>query len=369
MNITLNSTGDDLGPTKILYLRQSRPQLEAFVVIDNVACGPALGGIRMAPDVTVDEVLRLARAMTLKNAAAGLPHGGGKAGIVADPAMPIEQKEQLVRAFARAIGDFSDYIPGPDMGVNEECMAWIKDEIGRVAGLPRVLGGIPLDEIGATGFGLAAAADLAAPYAGIALRNARMAIQGFGAVGIHAARFLAERGVKLVAVSDSNGALSSADGLSIEALIAHKKSGQSVKDFAQGKSISAADLVGVDCDIWIPAARPDVLDERNVSNLKARMVLQGANIPATEAAERWMHAHGVLNLPDFVANSGGVICASVEYHGGTEGQAMSAIEDRIKRNTRDMLDRAQGRNCMPREAAIEIARNRIIEAQTYRRYC
>ena len=143
MDIKIAGIGDELGPSKVLWIRESRIALEAFVVIDNVACGPAIGGIRMAPDVTVSEVARLARAMTLKNAAAGLPHGGGKAGIVGEPFLPAARKEQLIRAFAHAIRELTEYIPGPDMGMNEECMAWIQDEIGRVVGLPRVLGGIP----------------------------------------------------------------------------------------------------------------------------------------------------------------------------------------------------------------------------------
>ena len=305
--------------------------------------------------------------MTLKNAAAGLPHGGGKAGIVADPAVARPRKETLVRTFARAIRDLTEYIPGPDMGVNEECMAWIKDEIGRVVGLPKVLGGIPLDEIGATGFGLVIAAEVAAPYAGIQLRGARVAIQGFGAVGRHAARFLAQRGARLTAASDSHGAILNLDGLALEELIAHKRKGESLSTFGKGRPISADELVGVECDIWIPAARPDVLNERNVKALRARLVLQGANIPATAEAEEWMHANRILNIPDFIANSGGVICASVEYHGGTETQAMAAIEDRIRTNTEIVLERAKKLNCAPRQAALEMARSRVEEAMRYRR--
>ena len=140
---------DDLGPIKIVHLHEPSCGLRGIVVIDNVACGPSIGGVRMAPDVSTREVFRLARAMTLKNAAAGLPHGGGKAGIVADPRTP--DKARLIRAFARAIRDLVDYIPGPDMGTDETCMGWMHDEIKRALGLPRVLGGIPLDEIGATG--------------------------------------------------------------------------------------------------------------------------------------------------------------------------------------------------------------------------
>jgi len=368
MDIVLKDTADEIGPSKILCLRQMKPNLRAFVVVDNVACGPAIGGIRMAPDVTLEEVRRLARAMTLKNASAGLPHGGGKSGIMADPSLPREDKEQIVRAFAQAIRDLKEYIPGPDMGLNEECMAWIKDEIDRVVGLPKVLGGIPLDEIGATGFGLAVSADIAAPFVDLDLRHARVAIQGFGAVGMNAARFLAQRGVKVVAVSDSRGAVANPDGFDVLSLLAHKRSGRPVTAFQQGKVMDGSDLVGVDCDIWIPAARPDVLNEQNVERMKARLVLQGANIPATDAAEQWMHTQGILNVPDFIANSGGVICASVEYHGGTESQAMTAIEDRIRTNTREVLDRSKRGKCTPRQAALEIAKGRVQEAQRYRRY-
>ena len=368
MDITIPGVGDDLGPWKVLRIRQPGVGLEAFVVIDNVALGPAIGGIRMARDVTASEVARLARAMTLKNAAAGLPHGGGKAGIVGEPSIPVAQKQRLVRAFAHAIRQFTEYIPGPDMGMNEEAMAWIKDEIGRAVGLPTVLGGIPLDEIGATGFGLAIAAEVAASYASIDLRGARIAVQGFGAVGMHAARFLSRRGARLVAASDSRGAVFNDDGLSVEDLIAHKRGGRPLSDFSAGISMGGDELVGVDCDIWIPAARPDVLNEKNVSRLKARLVLQGANIPATNEAESWMYGNGILNVPDFIANAGGVICASVEYHGGTQTQAIAAIEDRIRTNTSEVLEKARRENCTPRQAAVAMARSRVEEAMRYRRY-
>jgi glutamate dehydrogenase/leucine dehydrogenase len=336
-------------------------------VVDNIACGPAIGGIRMAPDVTIDEVCRLARAMTLKNAAAGLPHGGGKAGILADPAGRSEQKELLVRTFARMIRELTAYIPGPDMGTNETCMAWIQDEIKRVVGLPRVLGGIPLDEVGATGFGLAAAVDVAAPAVGVPLAGGRVVVQGFGAVGQHAARFLAERGARLVAAADSRGAVQNPEGLDVNALIAHKQGGASVSTFPGGQPLPSEALVGVFCDIWIPAARPDVLTAENVGRLKARLILQGANIPATEAAEQWMHIHGIVSIPDFIANAGGVICAAVEYHGGTQSQAMAAIEEKIRANTAETLARARQGNITPRQAAEEMARSRLKEAMRYRR--
>ncbi len=367
MDITIRQLGDELGPEKILLLRQPQVGLEAIVVVDNVACGPAIGGVRMAPDVTVDEVCRLARAMTFKNAAARLPHGGGKAGIIADPACPPAQKEALVRTFALMIRSVDDYIPGPDMGVNETCMAWIQDEIDRVVGLPQVVGGIPLDEIGATGYGVAVAAEVAAPIAEIELRGARIAVQGYGAVGIHTARFLRERGAVLVAAADSRGAIQNPSGLDIDALTQHKQGGAPVHTFSGGRPIDRDALVDVACDIWIPAARPDVLTADNISRLRAKLVLQGANIPATDAAERWMHEHGILNIPDFIANAGGVICAAVEYAGGTEQQALATIAEKIRTNTAAVLARVTDEGLPPRVAAIQLARARVEEAMGYRR--
>ncbi|MDH3256642.1 MAG: Glu/Leu/Phe/Val dehydrogenase, partial [Nitrospinota bacterium] len=150
---------DELGPEQIIHIYDPKTQLRAIVAIDNLSLGPAIGGTRMAPDVSTREVFRLARAMTLKNAVNGLKHGGAKSGIVADPQSP--NKETLVRAFARAIRDIKSYIPGPDMGTDEQSMAWVHEEIGRAVGLPRMLGGLPLDELGMTGFGVAVAADVA----------------------------------------------------------------------------------------------------------------------------------------------------------------------------------------------------------------
>src|SRR6516225_9093365 len=169
---------DDLGPLKLVHIHRSSIGLKAVVAIDNIACGPAIGGVRMAPDVSTEEAFRLARAMTFKNAAAELPHGGGKSVIFADPKMPLSAKERLIRAFAAAMGDLTDYIPGPDMGTDELAMGWIKDETGRAVGLPGELGGIPLDEIGVIGFGLAVAIDVAREHIGLPLAGARVVIQG-----------------------------------------------------------------------------------------------------------------------------------------------------------------------------------------------
>ncbi|MDH3205172.1 MAG: Glu/Leu/Phe/Val dehydrogenase [Gemmatimonadota bacterium] len=351
---------DDLGPAKIVHLHDPLVGLQAILVIDNVALGPSIGGVRMAPDVTTEEVFRLARAMTLKNAAAGLPHGGGKAGILADP--KTVPKESLIRAFARAIRGLGDYIPGPDMGTDESCMAWIEDEIGRAVGLPRSLGGIPLDEIGATGWGLAACAEVAADFCALELDGATLAIEGFGNVGRPAARFLAEKGVRLVAASDSRGAVHDPGGIDVEELIAAKDASGSVTGHSGGTKISHEELFTVPCDILIPAARPDCIHEGNVAGIQAKLLLQGANIPATSAAETELHQRGILVVPDFIANAGGVICASVEYHGGSEEDALVQIAGKIGSNTREVLRAAHAGGVEPRAAAVALAMERVEEA-------
>ncbi len=359
---------DDLGPLKVIHVHEPGIGLQGVLVVDNVARGPSIGGVRMAVDVTTEECARLARAMTFKNAAAGLPHGGGKAVLIGDPKMPKAQKEILIRGFCCALREVEQYIFAPDMGTDEECMAWVMDEIGRVVGLPRELGGIPLDEIGATGFGLSHAVDVAQDFCDFDLKGARFVIQGFGAVGKHAARFLCAAGAIAVAVSDSAGTVYDSAGLDIDSLIALKAAGKSVTEHEAGEKRDGDAIIDIECDIWIPAARPDVIHEGNVNRLNTKMVAQGANIPVTHAAEKILHQKGILNLPDFIANAGGVICAATEYQGAGEAAAFLAIEEKLRRNTREMLETAQQKRILPREAALAMAQQRVEQAMKHRRW-
>jgi glutamate dehydrogenase (NAD(P)+) len=358
---------DELGPIKIVHVYDPKHNLKSVVAIDNVARGPSVGGIRMAPDVSVEEAFRLARAMTMKNSAANLPHGGGKSVIFGDPKMAPASKENLIRAFARAIRDLVEYIPGPDMGTDERCMAWIKDEIGRAVGLPPEIGGIPLDEIGATGWGLRASVEAAMQYCDFDLNGARVAVQGFGSVGKHAARFLAEKGAILVAACDSHGTVYNPKGIDVARLIALKVSGKNVTDFPDGEKLAVDSVIDIECEIWIPAARPDVIRKDNVHRLKTKLVPQGANIPFTAEAERMLHETGILVIPDFIANAGGVICASVEYHGGTQSQALQSIEEKIRANTDEVLANAKKTNSLPRQAAVALAEARVRKAMAYQK--
>jgi glutamate dehydrogenase (NAD(P)+) len=239
-------------------------------------------------------------------------------------------------------------------------------------GLPAEVGGIPLDEIGATGWGLSHVTDVALQLCGyfcdFKLAGARFAVQGFGAVGKHAARFLAAQKAVLVAAADSQGAVHHADGLDVEELIRLKDAGKSVVDYPRGDKSDREQIIDCDCDIWIPAARPDVINEDNVRRLKAKLVVQGANIPLTYAAEKILHDQGVICIPDFIANPGGVICAAMEYQGATQSQVFEAIAERVRHNTRLVLEESRTKRIMPRDAALELAVGRVKKAMTTRRW-
>jgi glutamate dehydrogenase (NAD(P)+) len=359
---------DELGPFKIIHIYEPSIGLKAVLVVDNVARGPALGGVRMAPDVSTEECFRLARAMTLKNAAADLPYGGGKIVVYGDPKMPQEKKSQLLRALSSALRYTEEYIFAPDMGTDEICMACIKDEIGRVVGLPREMGGIPLDEVGATGWGLFNATEVALQYCDFELKGARVAIQGFGAVGKNAARFLSRKGAVLVAAADSRGTVHNPGGLDVGVLTGLKDEGKSVLDYPGGEKLGSDAIVSVPCDIWIPAARPDVINEKNVHLLNTKLVVEGANIPITEGAEKILYEKGILYVPDFIANAGGVICAASEHQKATRSTAFSSIEEKVRSNTEQVLEAAKTRGILPREAALELALKRVHKAMKYRRW-
>jgi glutamate dehydrogenase (NAD(P)+) len=359
---------DELGPLKVIHVHEPSVNLKAILVVDNVAKGPSIGGVRMAPDVSTEECFRLARAMTFKNAAAGLSHGGGKAVLYGDPKMPKPDKERLIRALANALRNEDTYIFAPDMGTDEECMAWVRDEIGRVVGLPREIGGIPLDEIGATGWGLSHVVDVALKYCDFKLNGARFVVQGFGAVGKHVTRFLTAKGAVLVAVADSEGAIHNPTGLNVNELLSLKQDGKSVTAYADAEKMDRDAVIDVECDIWIPAARPDVVNEDNVQRLNTRLVVEGANIPFTHEAEKYLAEKGILCVPDFIANAGGVICAAMEYRGASQAAAFQTIEEKLRRNTEQVLETVKRKQILPREAALDLATERVKKAMSFRRY-
>jgi glutamate dehydrogenase/leucine dehydrogenase len=254
------------------------------------------------------------------------------------------------------------------MGSDEEAMAWIYDEIGRTCGLPEEIGGLPLDKLGATGFGLAECAEVACPYAGIDLKGARVAVQGFGSVGKAAARFLSEKGAILVAASDTQGTIYSKEGLDVNQLIETKLSKGAVRYCKEGICMEIDELFLVECDILIPAAIPDVIHEKNADAIKAKLILQGANIPATRAAEEILMKRGILSVPDIIANAGGVIMAAMEYAKKTEKEAFDTISSKIKKNTKLILEKATKEKILPRIAAEELAKEKVLKVMRCREF-
>lgn len=363
---------DEFGPEKILQVYDAQSGMKGFVVIDNTNLGPAKGGIRMTASVSVDEVARLARAMTWKNALAELPFGGGKSGIVAtsQQVSNLAEKHQLIRAFSEGIKPVCPryYIAGPDINTTEKDMevfakanGSLRSATGKPATLcvkPGVKCGIP-HEYGSTGFGVFHACLVACQHLKIPIENARVAIEGFGNVGTFTAQYLTKRGAKLVAVSDSKGCIYNEEGLDYAELMRVKKTAGSVTAYKPGKVLERSKLLELDVDILIPGALPDVIHKDNVQNVKARIIVEAANIPMQPAFEEVLHKKGILVVPDIVANAGGVISSYAEYRGYNPQRMFAIVEKKIVKNTTLVLDKAKQEKIMPRDAALAIAMERV----------
>ena len=287
--------------------------------------GPMKGGLRYHPTVDMDEALGLASLMTWKTAVVNLPYGGAKGGIAVDPAtLSARELERLTRRFVQQIHDIigpQRDIPAPDVNTNAQIMAWIMDEYSTIHGFsPAVVTGKPVDLFGsrgreeATGRGVVwALEEMLADLGAGELTGKRCAIQGFGNVGSWAARFLHERGAKLVAVSDVKGGVRSPDGLDVPALLAHALQTGSVTDFPGADAVSNEELLTLDVDVLIPAALGGVLTKENAKDVRARWVVEAANGPTTPDADEILHARGIPLLPDIYANAGGVTVSYFEW--------------------------------------------------------
>lgn len=357
---------DKFGPEKILEVYDPKTKMHGFAVLYNTALGPAKGGIRMSPTASKEEAVELARTMAWKCSLAELPFGGGKSVIIADPkSLTAEQKKEIVRAFAKAIKPISPslYVAAPDIAMAEEEMRILAEENGlnSVTGKPADLGGIP-HELGSTGFGVAHATKVAAEHLGINLKGATVAIEGFGNVGTFTMKFLTEWGAKVVAVSDSKGMIYNKDGLNYSELMAVKKETGSVVNYKNGEKRNGKELFELEVDFLIPGALPDVITKENVNNVKAKCIVEAANIPMKPSIEKILHKKGILVVPDFVANAGGVISSYVEYIGGKPEDMWKMVEEKIVKNTKIVLEHAKENKMLPRDAALEIAQKRILEA-------
>ncbi len=352
---------DQIGPRYVIKVYNPEFKVEGFLVIDNTTLGPGKGGIRMTPSVTVEEVARLARAMTYKNALAGIPFGGAKAGIVFDPKVhDAKTKVKIVQWFARELKPFLPklYIAGPDINMTEKEMAVfvkaVKDN-KTATGKPVRLGGLP-HELGSTGFGVAQAVKIALEHKQIPITRATVAIEGFGNVGTFVAKFLEEMGAKVVAVSDSKGTVYNPHGLKYRELIKTKKQTGSVVNYLNSEKLAGDKIFELDVDVLIPAALPDVINEQNVDRVKAQIIVEGANIAVTAEAEKRLALKGVLLVPDIIANAGGVISSYAEYRGWDAEKMFKLVKDKITKSVTTVLAEAEKNHQLPRAVAMQLAK-------------
>jgi glutamate dehydrogenase (NAD(P)+) len=303
-----------------------------FVVVDDTRRGPGLGGIRMAPDVTLGEVRRLARAMTLKNSAANLPFGGGKAGIVCDPVMMAlnpGMKRDLIGLFAEALFSVDQYIPAPDMGTDEtdiqQIYEYFSEQLGTHqhmrggASRPLDKGGIPIDEWGLTAHSLFAAVRTVEELEpDFKLKGAQVVIQGYGNVGSVTASKLSDVGAVITGASDIHGALWHPQGLDVGELNSIRREPGGISNYSGQveKRLGPEQidwLLEAPCDILIPAARPDAITARNADRIQCRKIFQGANTPSNKMTEYYLqNRRGIISYSDFIVNVGGVMGCAVE---------------------------------------------------------
>jgi len=296
-----------------------------YRVQHNLARGPAKGGLRYHQDVTLDEVKALAMWMTWKCAVVGIPYGGGKGGVVVDPKkLSLKEVEGLTRRFATEIsvliGPERD-IPAPDVNTNAQTMAWIMDTYSMHVGytVPGVVTGKPISLGGSEGRNEATARGAvfcvieAARHLGIDLRQATVAVQGFGNAGSIAAQLMAAEGSRVVAVSDSTGGIRRRDGLDIERVIAWKKEHGTVQGFPGSQDISNEEVLETECDVLIPAALENQITAKNADRIQARIVAEAANGPTTPDADERLHERGIFLIPDILCNAGGVTVSYFEW--------------------------------------------------------
>jgi glutamate dehydrogenase (NAD(P)+) len=348
-----------------------------FRVQYNITLGPAKGGIRYHPAVTLDEVTALAAWMTWKCAVAHIPFGGGKGGVICDPSkMSKREIEALTRRYIAeivdAIGPEKD-VPAPDVNTNDQIMAWVMDtysmHVGHtttsvVTGKPIELGG-SLGRREATGRGVMIATREAARHVGIDITKARVAVQGFGNVGSISARLLAKLGARIVAVTDWKGGVHNEAGIDVERLIAHVEQHRTVDGFSGGEPLEGAALFGLDVDILIPAALENQITMANARDVKARIIVEGANGPTMPDAHRHLHDRGVFIVPDILANSSGVTTSYFEWvqdrygYFWDEKQVNERLEQKMCEAFDAVLQTSIKYNVDMRLAAYIVAINRV----------
>ena len=357
---------------------------EGYRVTHNIARGPSKGGIRYHPDVTLDEVKALAIWMTWKCALMGIPFGGAKGGVVCNPKkLSRGELERMTRRYTSEIindiGPERD-IPAPDVGTDASVMAWIFDTysmnkghsvLGVVTGKPLTIGG-SLGREEATARGGLYTLREAIRQRELRFQDLTVAIQGFGNVGSHLARLLAEQGATVVAISDSRGGLHNANGIDIQAALAHKEETGALEGLRGCEPISNEELVLVECDVLAPCALEQVVTAENADRVRARIVCEGANGPLTPDADEILEDRGVVILPDVLANAGGVVVSYFEWVQGLqeyfwkESEVNAKLNDIVTRAFAETWDVAQRYGTTMRLAAYGLAVQRVAEATTTR---
>jgi glutamate dehydrogenase (NAD(P)+) len=354
--------------------------IEVFVgyrVLHNIARGPGKGGIRFDKNVTLDEVRALSAWMTWKCAVVNIPFGGAKGGVICDPAsLTRGELERITRRYTAEIMDLigpEKDVPAPDMGTNPQTMAWIMDTYSMharhtvtsvVTGKPLTLGG-SRGRVEATGRGLMLIAREAAPLKGFTLAGSRVVVQGFGNVGSIAARMCHEAGAKIIAVSDINGGITRAGGLDMPAVIAHYDKKRTFEGIAGVTKVGNAELLELDCDILIPAANENQIRGRNAGNIRAKIIVEGANGPTTQRADEILHENGILVVPDILANAGGVTVSYFEWvqdRAGffwRESEVNERLEDIMVQSFRDVAAMAEKYAVSFRIAAYMLGISRV----------
>ncbi|WP_458719648.1 Glu/Leu/Phe/Val family dehydrogenase [Candidatus Nitrosocosmicus sp. R] len=401
---------DEWGPEKVLQVYDPDTGMKGVLVIDNTSTGPGKGGIRFAESVTPMEVFKLARTMTWKCASAGLPFGGAKGGIIANPGK-VNQVE-WIKSFAKMIKPYcpSQYIAATDVGTTELDMAVFAHEIGDMracTGKPQELGGIP-HELGTTGYGVSVALRTTIDFLKESKRkglkpsrpfidltnsldtknnNIKVVIQGFGNVGSFTAKFLNDLNIKVIGVSDVSGFVFDDNGLDIPQLMRDMKDKSKLSDLLDNQQqqqqhlyniLDKDEIFNVDSDVFIPAALTGVINDKTASKLlehNVKIIIEGANIPTTPSADQYLVNNNILIIPDFLANSGGVIGSFVEYQGRTEKEAFDLIEYKIANNVKRALYNSvqltdqEGDNSQlnVRKVAMETAKQIVYRAMLLRK--
>ena len=355
-----------------------------YRVQHNDTRGPGKGGIRYHPDVNLDDTRALAALMTFKSAVVNIPYGGAKGAVVCNPrTLSIGELERLTRRYASEISLFigpEKDIPAPDVGTNPQIMAWIMDTysmtkgysvLGVVTGKPLEIGG-SRGRLEATGRGCVICARLAGKHIGLDLNGASVVVQGFGNVGAISAKLLAREGGKVIAVNDSTGAIHNAKGLDVEAVMRHKAESGSVVGYRPAEAIGSTDLLALQCDILVPAALEQQINEGNAASIKARMIVEGANGPTTAEATRILRDKGVFIVPDILANAGGVVVSYFEWVQGlqsffwTEEEVNQRLQHVMDDAFHEVLEISQREKVDMREAAYMLAIGRVANAMMIR---